>query len=235
MLGRDGPCSAIASTRLRSLPTDTLKRLSPRSFRWAAAGVVVAMLVLGLAARTYMASDPVVHSLRPNDPAFRPTPGQPCPPTTPPLNFDNTGRLRSHILPGHPSALTVCRYSALDDTPPASLVAMAVLPARPAIAALQRELDAGQSINGKSIFNCPAAHGDVVIVIADYGTHALAASIALSGCSFVGNGVLNRFRTPGLADALVAVLPACELRRDGRQRTWAVPPQAECPHASLPE
>jgi hypothetical protein len=106
------------------------------------------------------------------------------------------------IVPGHPQAALLCRYSGLNGHPRFALIGQRKITNAQSVARLAHELDALPKGPEGTAINCPADFGDAVLIFFAYAGGAVdPVTVALSGCGAVTNGHLTRLA--GLAKSPV--------------------------------
>jgi hypothetical protein len=112
------------------------------------------------------------------------------------------------VVPGHPQAVLLCRYSGLNGHPRLALIRSRAITNTATVAHLADELNALPKQAGA--INCPADFGDAVMAWFQYSAGpGDPVQVGLSGCQDVTNGHLNRSAGPaqssvaGEIDALI--------------------------------
>jgi hypothetical protein len=96
------------------------------------------------------------------------------------------------LVPGHPGAVLVCRYSGLNGHPRLALIRSLAITDAATVTHLAHELNALPPPSPGAV-NCPADFADAVLMFFAYA-HGPAdpVSVGLSGCQDVANGHLHR-------------------------------------------
>jgi outer membrane murein-binding lipoprotein Lpp len=103
---------------------------------------------------------------------------------------------RASLVPDHPNALLLCRYSGLNGHPRLALISSKVLTDAATVERLAHELDALRPTSGA--VNCPADFGDAVIAFFEYPTAPPnPVTVGLSGCKDASNGHITRLTVFG--------------------------------------
>lgn len=131
-------------------------------------------------------------------PTIKPT----CPRSDRAKPVSNVAGARSSLVPGHPEAVLLCRYSGLNGRPRLALVRARTVTDPDTIRRLAHELDALPTA-GSGVINCPADFADSVIAYFVYATpEPDPVTVDLSGCQAVGNG--HGQRLAGMARSPIA-------------------------------
>ena len=163
-------------------------------YRAVAAFVVVAALAgcgTRTAVTTHGASAPEPHRLQ-----------AACPKSDRRKPTSDAPGAQQKLVPGHPVAVLVCRYSGLNGHPRLALIRSRAITDAATVAHLAQGLNALPQPSSGAL-NCPADFADAVLMFFSYARGpGDPVSVGLSGCQDVANGHLHRLA--GLAKSPIS-------------------------------
>lgn len=110
----------------------------------------------------------------------------------------------SHLVPGTPSGLTVCRYGPV---PPGTSNQVVIRTATGDAAAVARTLNGLKPVPNGAVYNCPVdLFADDLLAFDSRDGRRLLVAVSLTGCTWASNGDRSAFTSLELDNQLAAIV-----------------------------